>query len=26
LTCMMIGLMAEYFTRQHASVSWNKRN
>jgi ABC-type polysaccharide/polyol phosphate export permease len=26
LVCMMIGLMAEYFTRQHASVSWNKRN
>jgi len=26
LTCMMIGLMAEYFTRQHASISWNKRN
>lgn len=26
LVCMMIGLMAEYFTRQYASVSWNKRN
>jgi ABC-type polysaccharide/polyol phosphate export permease len=26
LVCIMIGLMAEYFTRQHASVSWNKRN
>lgn len=26
LVCVMIGLMAEYFTRQHASVSWNKRN
>lgn len=26
LTCMMIGLMAEYFTRQHASTSWNKRH
>lgn len=25
LTCMMIGLMAEYFTRQHASASWGKR-
>jgi ABC-type polysaccharide/polyol phosphate export permease len=26
LVCVMIGLMAEYFTRQHASLSWNKRN
>ncbi len=26
MTCVMIGLMAEYFTRQYASVSWNKRN
>ncbi|MBY0349986.1 ABC transporter permease [Tabrizicola sp.] len=26
LTCMMIGLMAEFFTRQYASASWNKRN
>lgn len=25
LVCMMIGLMAEFFTRQHASASWNKR-
>jgi ABC-type polysaccharide/polyol phosphate export permease len=25
LTCMMIGLMAEFFTRQHASASWGKR-
>ncbi|MGL4236147.1 ABC transporter permease [Tabrizicola sp.] len=25
LVCVMIGLMAEYFTRQHASASWNKR-
>ena len=25
LICMMIGLMAEFFTRQHASASWNKR-
>ena len=25
LVCMMIGLMAEYFTRQHASASWGKR-
>lgn len=25
LTCMMIGLMAEFFTRQHASISWGKR-
>ncbi len=24
LTCMMIGLMAEFFTRQHASASWGK--
>lgn len=24
LTCVMIGLMAEYFTRQHASASWGK--
>ncbi len=26
LVCIMIGLMAEFFTRQHASSSWNKRN
>lgn len=26
LVCVMIGLMAEFFTRQHASASWNKRN
>ena len=26
LVCMMIGLMAEFFTRQHASASWNKRH
>ncbi len=26
LVCIMIGLMAEYFTRQHASASWNKRH
>jgi ABC-type polysaccharide/polyol phosphate export permease len=25
LVCVMIGLMAEFFTRQHASASWNKR-
>ena len=25
LVCMLIGLMAEFFTRQHASASWNKR-
>ena len=25
LVCMMIGLMMEFFTRQHASASWNKR-
>jgi ABC-type polysaccharide/polyol phosphate export permease len=25
LVCIMIGLMAEFFTRQHASASWNKR-
>lgn len=25
LVCVMIGLMAEYFTRQHISASWNKR-
>jgi ABC-type polysaccharide/polyol phosphate export permease len=24
MTCMMIGLMAEYFTRQYASASWGK--
>lgn len=24
LTCMMIGLMAEFFTRRHASASWGK--
>ncbi len=24
LVCMMIGLMAEFFTRQHASASWSK--
>ncbi len=24
LACMMIGLMAEFFTRQHASASWGK--
>jgi ABC-type polysaccharide/polyol phosphate export permease len=23
--CVLIGLMAEFFTRQHASASWNKR-
>ena len=23
--CVMIGLMAEFFTRQHISASWNKR-
>jgi ABC-type polysaccharide/polyol phosphate export permease len=26
LVFVMIGLMAEFFTRQHASASWNKRN
>jgi ABC-type polysaccharide/polyol phosphate export permease len=26
LVCVMIGLMAEFFTRQHASASWNKRH
>lgn len=25
LTCVMIGLMMEFFTRQHMSASWNKR-
>jgi ABC-type polysaccharide/polyol phosphate export permease len=25
LVCIMIGLMAEFFTRQHASASWGKR-
>lgn len=25
LVCIMIGLMAEFFTRQHASASWNSR-
>lgn len=25
LTCVMIGLMLEFFTRQHVSASWNKR-
>lgn len=25
MVCIMIGLMAEFFTRQHASASWNKR-
>jgi ABC-type polysaccharide/polyol phosphate export permease len=25
LVCVMIGLMAEFFTRQYASASWNKR-
>lgn len=25
LICVLIGLMAEFFTRQHASASWNKR-
>ena len=24
LVCILIGLMAEFFTRQHASASWNK--
>lgn len=24
LVCMMIGLMAEFFTRQHASASWSR--
>jgi ABC-type polysaccharide/polyol phosphate export permease len=26
LVCVIIGLMAEFFTRQHASASWNKRS
>ena len=26
LICIMIGLMAEFFTRQHASASWNLRH
>jgi ABC-type polysaccharide/polyol phosphate export permease len=26
LVCVMIGLMAEFFTRQYASASWNKRS
>ncbi len=25
LTFIVIGLMAEFFTRQYASASWNKR-
>ncbi|MFP5479470.1 MAG: ABC transporter permease [Alphaproteobacteria bacterium] len=25
MTCVMIGLMMEFFTRQHMSASWNKR-
>jgi len=25
MVCIVIGLMAEFFTRQHASASWNKR-
>lgn len=25
MVCIVIGLMAEFFTRQHASTSWNKR-
>ncbi|WP_136646030.1 ABC transporter permease [Tabrizicola sp. YIM 78059] len=25
LVCLMIGLMAEFFTRKHMSASWNKR-
>lgn len=25
LACVMIGLMLEFFTRQHVSASWNKR-
>ncbi len=25
LICILIGLMAEFFTRQHASASWGKR-
>lgn len=25
MVCVMIGLMAEFFTRQHASASWGKR-
>ena len=25
MVCITIGLMAEFFTRQHASASWNKR-
>ena len=24
LVCILIGLMAEFFTRQHASASWGK--
>lgn len=26
LACILVGLMAEFFTRQHASASWNKRH
>lgn len=26
MVCIMIGLMAEFFTRQYASASWNKRS
>jgi ABC-type polysaccharide/polyol phosphate export permease len=26
LVCILLGLMAEFFTRQHASASWNKRH
>jgi ABC-type polysaccharide/polyol phosphate export permease len=25
MTCIMIGLMAEFFNRQHVSASWGKR-
>lgn len=25
MICIMLGLMTEFFTRQHASASWNKR-
>ena len=25
MVCIMLGLMAEFFTRQHASASWGKR-
>jgi hypothetical protein len=25
MVLVMIGLMAEFFTRQHMSASWNKR-